>query len=246
MPAVILSSGEYVLCLIVAGLPETVSLKIVGEELLSHEVSGIIVGVFIVCAVAEIFHQRRGGVADVERHGLVARSFDFGKSGSDRHVGRVAFLRSREVDGAFGKRNASFRHPDLGYGVECSVGEEECVGVGESDVFSGEYHESSGNEFRVFASGDHACKPIECGIWIAASDAFDKRRYYVVVHFTVFVIGLRVLLKPVGDSAVVDEQCFPVGCRLFEQVDDVEQFAGVASRVSEQSRSLFDLDVAVR
>lgn len=56
-PTVALQFSKAILGGVAAWIPETVAGDIVGKKLLPHEVSGIIMGIFVVCAVAEVFHQ---------------------------------------------------------------------------------------------------------------------------------------------------------------------------------------------
>ena len=54
------------------------------------------------------------------------------------------------------------------------------------------------------------------------------------MHFSVLVIGERILLKTVGDDLVVDHHLFGWRCRLFDKVKDVEELACVAPGKPEQ------------
>ena len=53
-------------------LPDAAVFQFVGQELLAHEVAGVVVGIFIVVAIAKLFHQFGGGVAQVQGNGQVA------------------------------------------------------------------------------------------------------------------------------------------------------------------------------
>ena len=66
------------------------------------------------------------------------------------------------------------------------------------------------------------------------------------MHLAVFVVGLRILLQMVGDAFIVNDYGFAMRRRLLEEVDDIEQFACIASGISEKRRGLFYLDRALR
>ena len=60
------------------------------------------------------------------------------------------------------------------------------------------------------------------------------------MHLAVLVKGQRILLQAVGDDVVGDDKRLAVPQRLHDQVKDVEQFAGVASREAQQRLGLLD------
>ena len=69
VPALALEGGGFEFGGVGAGLPEGLVAGLVGHELLTDEVAGVVVGVFVVVAVADFFHEACGGVAQVEGHG---------------------------------------------------------------------------------------------------------------------------------------------------------------------------------
>ncbi len=244
-PAVVLALGEDLFGGVVGGIPQPCAADGVGHELLAHEVAGIVVGVEIVGAVAEFFHERCGGVAQMQGHGEVAAALYFGQGCGNAYVGGVALGACGEIDGAFGKWDAAFGHAYLMQGVEGGVGQEQGVGVGEAYVFGCEDDEATCYELGVFASGYHACEPVEGGVGVGAAYAFDECRHDVVVHLSAFVVGLGVLLEVVGDVGVVDDNGLAGGGGLLEQFEDVEQLARVAACVAEQGYGGAYVDSAV-
>ena len=71
------------------------------------------------------------------------------------------------------------------------------------------------------------------------------------MHLPLLVVGHGVLLQPLRDGRVVDDDC-ALGHGVDQKVEDVEEFARIAAAVSEQSfrlvelhRALFEHDVVV-
>ena len=58
------------------------------------------------------------------------------------------------------------------------------------------------------------------------------------MHLAVLVKGHGVLLQPAGDHIVVDDHGLARGQRLVDEVEDVEQLAGIAAAVAQQGRGL--------
>ena len=131
------------------------------------------------------------------------------------------------------------------HGIEAGVGQQQGVGVGQPDIFRGRYDQPAGNEGRVFAPLDHAGQPVDGGVGVAAPYRFDEGRDDVVVHLAVLVVGGGILLQPFGDDGVVDDNLLVFAHGLRDEVDDVEQFAGIASRIAEEGVGLARLDIAI-
>ena len=130
----------------------------------------------VIFAVAQLFHQRCGRIADMQRDRAVRRVVpDLSQSRVDRHVGRVALGARGQVDRRFGQRDASFGHADLVHRVEAGVGEQQPVRIGQPDVFRGEDYEPPRDELRVLASGEHAGQIIDRRVRVAAAHRFDVR-----------------------------------------------------------------------
>ena len=65
------------------------------------------------------------------------------------------------------------------------------------------------------------------------------------MHLTVLVKGEGILLQAVGDDVIGDDKGFAVVERLHDQVKDVEQLAGVATREPQQGFGLLDTHLTV-
>ena len=117
---------------IVLRMPDAAVFQVVGQELLADEIAGIVVGVFIVGQVACLPHQFEGVV--------------------DGHVGGVALGTGGEVDGSLRQRDASFRPAYFHDGVEAGIGQQQGVGVCQSDVLGSGNDETAGYESGVFTA----------------------------------------------------------------------------------------------
>ena len=93
-----------------------------GQELLADEVAGIIMGIFIVVAVAELFHQLGRGVSQMQGDGQVTCLSHQFEGIVDGHIGRVAFGTGGEVNRGLCKWNASFGPAHFHNGVETGIG----------------------------------------------------------------------------------------------------------------------------
>ena len=187
-------------------MPQAFVLQVVGHVLLRGEVTLVVVRIFVAVAVAEVFHERRRSVAQVQGYGQVAGLAHLGESVVDAEVGRVALGRCGEIDARLCQCDACLGPANLHDGVEGGIGEQQCVGVGESDVLGGRDDHAAGNELRVFPTLYHACHPVEGGVGVAATDALDEGGDDVVVHLAVLVVGQGVLLQALLDEGVGDDQ----------------------------------------
>ena len=226
------------------GVPEARGLQVVGHVLLNDEMAGEVVAVLISVAIAQLLHQRRGGVAQMERNGKVARLADQSQRGVDAQIGGVALGACGQIDGCLGERYASLGPSQLVHGVEGGIGQKERVGVGESHVLGGADDQPSGDELGVFASFNHACHPIEGGIGVASANALDEGRDDVVVHLAILVVGQGILLQAVDHHVVCDFD-IALASGLYHQLEDVEQLARVSPAIAKQGVGLADLDMAL-
>ena len=184
-------------------------------------------GIFVAFAVAELFHEFGGCVADVERDGEVAGLPDGLLGIGKRHVGAVALDRRGKVDGALGECDAAFGIADFGDCFEAGIGKEKGVGIAVADVFGGEDEHAAGDEDGVFATFNHAGEPVDGSVGVASAHGFDEGTDDVVVHFALLVVEGKVLLDDVGGALVVDDNS-GFGRVVYDQLDGVEEFAGVA------------------
>ena len=155
-------------------VPQAFALQTVGHVLLRYEVARIVVGVFVAVVVAEVGHQFRRRVAQVQRHGTVAGALDEGQGLGYPVVGRVALRARGKVDGGFGQRYAPLGPAYLAYGVEGGVGQQQGVGVGQAYVLCRAYHEPARYELRVLAPFYHARQPVEGCVGVGAAYALDE------------------------------------------------------------------------
>ena len=142
------------------GMPEPQVPEIVREILLGREVAGIVVRIFIAIMVSEFSHELGGRIAQWQGHGLVATLSDLFQGCVDTHVSRVALRARSQVDRSLGQRYASLRPSYLHHHVEGGVGQQQGVGIGQSDVLSSRDDQTAGDELRVFPTLDHPCHPI--------------------------------------------------------------------------------------
>ena len=89
-PAGLLELGEAIFGGVGTWVPEVGALEGVGEVLLRDEVAGVVMSIFVVGAVAHLFHQRCRGIAYMKGHWEVAGLAHFGEGGVDGAVGGVA------------------------------------------------------------------------------------------------------------------------------------------------------------
>ena len=204
----------------------------------------VVVGILVPFAIAQFLHQFGRSVAQVQRYGEVARLLHEGEGGIDAHVGRVALGAGGEVYGGFGQGYAPFGPANLHHCIEGCIGDEQCVGIGQTDILGGRDDQSAGNEGRVFATLYHAGEPVERSVGVAATDRLDVGRHDVVVHLAILVVGQGVLLQTLGDHLVGYDNFF-AAVGLDDEFKRIEQLACIASRETQQGIGLFDHDVTL-
>ena len=179
----------------------------------------------------------------MQRHGQIAGLFHKLQCIVDSHICRIALRRGGEIDGTLGKGYAAFGPPYLLYGFKCGIGKKQRIGIGEPYIFACRYHQSAGYKLGVFASGYKSGKPIDGGIGVAASYRLYECRDDVVMHLAVLVESHRILLQAFGHQCIVDYKRF-IGLQcLHHQVEDIEQFARIAARKSQQRLGLFHFHI---
>ena len=136
-----------------------------------------------------------------------------------------------------------FCNPDLVDSIETGICQQQCVRVGKADILRGENHKSAGDKSRFLATRQHSCQVVDSCIGITAADTLDKCRDYVVVLLAILVVEGDVLLQTLGDVAVVDCD-FAIG-RTNQDVEDVEQLAGITARKLKEGCRLAHLDFAL-
>ena len=206
--------------------------------------AGIIVGIEIAIVIAKVGHELGGGIAQMERHGLIAGATHEVECLVDGEIGTVALLARSQINRCLGKRNPALGPPYLVDGIECGIGKQEGIGIGKSDVLGGTNHKATGYELRVLASLNHACKPIEGCIGVAAPDTLDKCRDDVVVHLAILVVGKGILLQAI-DHHFVCYNHIPLGRSLNHKFEDVEQLARVAAAIAYHGGGLLEFDMSL-
>ena len=62
---------------------------------------GIVVGILIAIAIAQLGHQLCGSIAEMKRNGLVASLLHQLQGIADSHIGRIALGRGGQIDRTF-------------------------------------------------------------------------------------------------------------------------------------------------
>ena len=132
--------------------------------------AGEVVGIHITLAVPLLCHQFGGCIAQMEGHRQIARLTHLLQSRIDGEIGGVALGRRGKIDAGFGQGDASFGPPDLLHGIEGSIGQKECIGIGQTDVFACRNDQTTGDEDGVLPSFDHAGHIVDGSIGIGAPD----------------------------------------------------------------------------
>ena len=206
---------------------------------------GIVVRIDIAIVVAQLFHELGGRIAQMERHVKITRGSHILQGRIDAHVGRIALLTRGQINRSLSQRDTPLGPTYFLHSIKGCVGDEQRVGIGQTNVLGGRNDETAGNELWVLAAFYQTGQPIEGRLRVAAADAFDEGRDDVVVHLAAFVVGHGRHLQLVGDACVVYYYwCISRGCRHYE-VEDAEEFAGIATAVAQQGLVLAHLNLAV-
>ena len=121
----------------------------------------VVVGVFVADAVAQFFVAAVVGVLEVWRDcGFCA--FDRVHGSEDGVDCGVAFGGAGHVGDCLREDDLRLGHSYAFYCLGCGDCYAEGLGIGVSDVFGGEDHDSSGYEFDVFSGVEHFCKVVDC------------------------------------------------------------------------------------
>src|SRR6266852_6851225 len=128
--------AEALLEALVGGLVVGAAGEIVGEALHVGDFLFVVVGVLVVFAVADVFHQAGGRVAQVQRDGigfgLLHVIEDFAIAG----VQRVGFGRERKIHGGLRERQVAFGRAEKIESVLRRERDGERAGFGQADVFA--------------------------------------------------------------------------------------------------------------
>ena len=221
--------------------PEPLGHERIGQILLGNEMPRIVMRILIAIAVAQVLHQLRGSVAQMQGDRLIARLAHHGERLVNAQIGRVALRRGGQIDRGLCQGYAPFGPAYLHDRIEGGIGQQQRIGIGQTNVFGCRDDQPAGNELRVFPTLYHPCHPVECRIRIAAADALDKGRDNVVVHLPVFVVGQRILLQARHDQLVGNHHV--AALRLDHQFQYVQQLAGIAAAIAKQSRRFLQFNL---
>src|SRR5256884_377612 len=164
-----------------------------------------VVGVFVAVAVAEIFHKASGGIAHMERHGIGLGFVDVVEDFAVGGVDGVGFGCERKVDGGFGEGEVAFGRTEEIEGVFGRERHGQGVGVGRPDVFAGHAHHAAREVERIFAGFDHAREPIEGGVRIGVAHGFVERGDEIEMLFPGFVVAEEFALENVFEEFAGDD-----------------------------------------
>ena len=112
-PSRLLPCRHLVFGRVVLGFPQLRMVEFFGHVLLVDEVSRVVMGIHVVLAVAQLFHQSSGRVAQVQRNRCVARLVHQCDGIVDGEIGAVTLCAGGQVDGTFAQRDASLGPSDL-------------------------------------------------------------------------------------------------------------------------------------
>ncbi len=154
-----------------------------------------VVGVLVVLAVVELFHELGGGIAQVEGDGFGGVGFDVGADLAVGGVDGVGFGCEGEVDDGLGEGEFPFGGAEEVHGVAGGEAEVEGFGGGEANVFDRHADDAAGDVHRVLTGGQHAGEPVESGVGVGVADRFVEGGDKVVVLLALFVVEEDALLE---------------------------------------------------
>ena len=119
---------------IVLRMPDAAALHLVRQELLLHEIALIGMCILIILAIAQLFHQLGGCVAQMQGNRQIARLPNQFQGTVDPLVCRVALGAGGQIHRSFRQRDTPLRPSYLHHGIKSSVRQEQCVGIGQTDI----------------------------------------------------------------------------------------------------------------
>ena len=201
-------------------------------------------GVFVILAVSQVFHQRCRRITQMQRHRKVSCLSYLSQRICYTHIGRIALGAGGQIYSSLGQRNTSLGPSYLHYGVKRGIGHQKSIGIGQAHILGGRYHQTACNECGILTSLHHTCQPVKGCIGITSAYGFDEGRYDIIVHLTVLIVCKRVLLQTlIHDFIGYYNLIGTFG--LNHQLKDVEQFAGIASRETQDGCSLLEFYVTL-
>ena len=188
--------------------------------------AGIIVGIFVAHAVAQLLCAPVGGVAQVDGYGLVVALLRVGKGRVPRQHDGIGLGRFAEEDDCLRERKPRLRHADVLEGVRRGYGLYHGLGIGKADILRGVGNEPPRDDARVYARIDHARKPGQRRIRIAAAQRFAEGREHVVIQLLIALDDLA--LAGLGGDVAGDVDC-PVGLRRGGEHRKLQRVQGIAA-----------------
>jgi len=187
-----------------------------------------VVGVLVVFAIADVFHEAGDGVAEMEGDGIGFGFVDVFEDVAVGNVDGVGFGREGEVDGGLGEGEMALGSAEEIKGFFRREGNGEGAGFGEADVFAGHAHHAASEIQGVFAGFEHAGEPIESGVGVGIADGFVEGGDEVEVLFAGFVVAEESALKD-GFEEVPGDWNGPGGVRFRAFGAELEGVVGGAS-----------------
>ena len=152
-----------------------------------------------------------------------------GKRGVDSRLGRIAFRRKGDIDGGLGQVDSALGVPDDLGRLERGFSNEKSLRIGVANIFGGMNHHAARDVLRILPTVDHAGKPIERRVGIAAAHGLDERGNDVVVHVLVLVVGERPMRGRLAHDIGGDEGRLVGRARFHHLRGEFERGEGRAS-----------------
>ena len=197
--------------------------------------------ILVILAIAQLFHQLGGCVAQMQGNRQVARLPHQFQGTVDPLVCRVALGAGGQIHRSFRQRDTPLRPSYLHHGIKSGVRQEQCVGIGQTDILGCRNDQSAGYESRVLSGLHHTRQPVERPVRITSADGLDKGGNDIIMHLPVLVIRQRILLQTLGHLLIRNHHGSGIRIRLHHQLQYVQQLAGIASRKAEHGIRLLQL-----
>ena len=184
-------------------------------------------GVAVAAPVAELAHQPRGGVAQVQRHLQRAVAARVLHRLAEGHVGRVALGHAGEVDHGLGDGELALGAAEALVGLPGVEGDAQRTRVGVADVLARHAHHAPGDVEGVAAAVEHAREPVQGRVRVGAAHGLVQRRDLVVEQVAALVEAPHVGDRHLRQHRLADAPPAAL-VRLGEVGGDLEQVEGAA------------------
>ena len=170
------------------GLVILARLKLFREVILTGGIGiGLVVGVAVFFAVAQLLHQLGRCVAKVQRHFQRAMFGRLAQRGLEAHVHRIALRCAGDVGDGLGHCQLAFGAAQAFLHVPGGQAQAQGSRVGVADVLAGHAHHATGDVQRVAAAVEHACEPVQGAIGVGAAHRLVQRGNLVVERLAALV-----------------------------------------------------------